>query len=265
MRKANLIKIFLLCISVPVVMGAIFFFLAKGCEKWQDPLIAAGTIGAVVAAVWILFYRDAKAFLDQPKLEMGEPGFKPQFYRQAPEIKINLVKDKNDEPRIQYVQEGMGYYINILLKNIGKRTAKNCQPLVTSMWKLINGKWEKEENWISVPLRWAAGEEYENIKDLKLREERNLIPHRPYYFNLGQISTRYPQKFRILDLPGLTAQPSELDPGEYYFEVTVTGEEVERIVKYFKVRWDGECSEDLNEVKKRFFVSMHNSPPSKNG
>jgi len=113
-----------------------------------------------------------------------------------------------------------------------------------------------------VPLRWAAGEEREYDYPGKLREERNIIPHRPYYFNLGKISTQHPHKFIILDLPRLTAQRSKFDAGEYCFKVTVTGEEVDLPPKYFYVIWRGGCTANLDEVEQRFEVSMKYNPPA---
>jgi hypothetical protein len=255
-----MIKRIIIAVSVPFVSIILVLLLYYYYKKWENPLIAAGTVGAAVAAIWAVIYLEIiKTYFDRPIINIMEPSFDTLFYRRAPEIKTVIVNDK-----IECQQQGIGYYINILLMNEGKQISRNCQPLLTSLWKFINGRWEVEKNLISVPLRWAAGEEYENIKDMKLREERNLIPHRPYYFNLGRISTRHPHKFKILDLPGLTAQPLEFGPGEYFFEVTVTGEEVEPCVKYFQVRWDGGCTEELSEVRERFSVSIHRDPPLRN-
>lgn len=237
---------------IPLAALIIVFFLSYYWEKLGNPLRAAGTVGAVVAAVWLIFYRDLKTFHERPQIEMREPGFEPKYYRQAPEI---------NEQTGQIV--GIGYYINILLLNTGKRTAKNCQPILTKMWKFINGKWQQENNWISVALLWGAGEhqifEY-GIR--KPREERNIIPNRPYYLSLGRITTKDPKTFEIMQVVILTAQNHKFEPGEYCFEVTVNGEDIDPTVKYFKVRWDGGCTEDLNEVEKRFSVSMHNTSPS---
>jgi hypothetical protein len=58
------------------------------------------------------------------------------------------------------------------------------------------------------------------------------------------------------------AQDSEFEHGKYYFEIAVTGEEVVPCLKYFKVNWDGGCTENLDEVKKRFFISMNDHPPN---
>ena len=63
----------------------------------------------------------------------------------------------------------------------------------------------------------------------------------------------------------LKAQNHKFEPGLYCFEVTVNGEDVDPPLNYFKVRWDGGCTEGLIEVKERFFVSMHDEAPNKTG
>jgi hypothetical protein len=129
------------------------------------------------------------------------------------------------------------------------------------IWKRVQGDWITEENWLSVPLQWAGGEKKEYGTN-KIREERNIIPHRPYYFNLGKISTQQPDKFVILYLPSLAGQRPQIGAGEYCFEVTVTGEEVDLPSKYIYVKWLGECTDNLNEVEQRFEVSMKDNPPA---
>jgi hypothetical protein len=247
-----MIKKLFIALSVPVVLIIAVLIISHSYREWENPLIAAGTVGAAVSAIWAVIYLEIfKPYFDRPILEIKQPGFKPLFYRQAPEINIQTGE-----------QVGIGYYINILLKNTGKRTAKNCQTLLIGMWEVVQADWQKEENWISVPLRWAAGEENEYDYPGKLREERNMIPNRPYYFNLGKISTQHPDKFIILDLPRLTAQRSKFDAGEYCFEVKVTGEEVDLPPKYFYVIWRGGCTTNLKEVEQRFEVSMKDNPPA---
>jgi len=234
-------------VSVPFIFLISVFIISYFCKSWENPLIAAGTVGAAISAVWAIIYLEIiKPKYHRPKLEITEPGFEPKFYRKAP------IKDKSGV-RIDY-------YINILLKNIGNRTANNCQPLLIGMWKIIQQKPAKEENWISVPLQWAGGEKREYGTN-KIREERNIIPHRPYYFNLGKISTNHPDEFVILYLPSLAGQRPKIGPGEYCFEVTVTGEEVDLPRKYFYVTWRGGCTGDLDEVEQRFEVSMKDTPP----
>ncbi|MDI6853224.1 MAG: hypothetical protein QME75_06405 [Deltaproteobacteria bacterium] len=244
-------KKFCLAVSVPFVFMISVLLISYSYKNWENPLIATGTVGAAIAAVWAIIYLEIiKPRLDRPKIEIREPGFNPKFYRYAPE------KEKGK-------QIGIGYYINILLINSGERMAINCQPVLTGMWKFNNSKWIKELNWIAVPLRWAAGEDIVDLgPSQKIREERNLVPHRPYYFNLGNISTRYPQVFKILQIMKLNAQDDELSPGEYCFEVRVTGEQVDLPPRYFYVTWRGGCTDNLNEVEQRFIVSMKDNPPA---
>ena len=227
----------------PLIILIITFFVAFLCKQYENTLVAAGTVGAVVTAVWAIFYRDLTEFKNRPILIMAEPAFNPPFYRKAPK------KNQTD------------YYINILLKNTGNRTANNCQPLLIGMWKFVQNDWKKEENWISVPLQWAGGEKREYGTN-KIREERNIIPYRPYYFNLGKISTNHSDELVILYLPSLAGQRPQIDAGVYCFEVTVTGEEVDLPPKFFYVIWRGGCTANLKEVEQRFEVSMKDNPPA---
>jgi hypothetical protein len=247
-----MIKKLFIVFSIPVVLMIIVFLVSSSCKNWENPLIATGTVGAAVAAIWTIIYIELfKPYFDRPKLEIKEPGFKPQFYRQAPE------KDMEGN------QTGTGFYINILLINNGTHMAKNCQPVLTGMWKHTNDKWEKEVDWVSVGLQWAAGEHVVFLGPLhKIREERNIVPNRPYYFNLGNITTRNPQVFKILQTIKLYAQDDEFGPGEYYFEVRVTGEEVNLPPKYFHVIWRGDCTANLTEVEQRLKVFMKDYPPA---
>lgn len=160
--------------SVPGVFIIVVLLVSASYKEWENPLIAAGTVGAAVSAIWAVIYLELiKPYFDRPRLIIKEPGFKPPFYRQAPEIETFLI---NNKLPVRYTE--IGYYINILLKNIGKRPAKNCQALLTAMWKYNGEKWQKAENWISVPLRWAAGEEYEYVEGPigKLREDKESDP-----------------------------------------------------------------------------------------
>jgi hypothetical protein len=60
----------------------------------------------------------------------------------------------------------------------------------------------------------------------------------------------------------LHAQDNEFGPGEFCFEIGVTGEEVNLPPKYFYVTWHGGCTENLEEVEQRFEVSMNGNPPA---
>lgn len=177
-------KIFLILYFLfPILLFIGVFYISFSFKELANPLIAAGTVGAAVAAVWAIIYLEImKPYFKCPKLEMKEPGHEPKFIKQAPKI--------DNEGKLISTD----YYINIMLKNTGNRTANNCQPLLIGMSKIEQNKRIEEKNWLSVPLRWAGGEKKE-FGTNKIREERNIIPHRPYYFNLGKISTEQPDDF----------------------------------------------------------------------
>ena len=117
-----MIKKLLIAFSVPITSIILVLFVSYSFESWENPLIAAGTVGAAIAAVWAIIYLEIiKPYFNRPKLEIKEPGFKPKFYRYAPE------RDNAGN------QVGIGYYINILLINNGEHMAMNCQPVLTCM------------------------------------------------------------------------------------------------------------------------------------
>lgn len=125
-----MIKKLIIAFSVPIVSIIVVLLVSYSCKKWENPLIAAGTVGSAVSAIWAVIYLEIiKPYFNRPILEIKEPGFENLFYRQAPEVNEQTGQ-----------QVGMGYYINLLLINKGNRTAKNCQPLLTSMGKLVDGK-----------------------------------------------------------------------------------------------------------------------------
>ena len=85
-----MIKKLFIVFSIPVVLMIIVFLISSFCKKWENPLIAAGTVGAAVAAIWIIIYIELiQSYIDRPRLEIGEPGFDPPFFRRAPEKKYN--------------------------------------------------------------------------------------------------------------------------------------------------------------------------------
>ena len=105
-----MIKKLIIAFSVPVLSIITVLLISSSCKKWENPLIAAGTVGAAIAAVWTIIYLEIiKLYFNRPKLEIKEPGFKPQFYRQAPEIGQRLVKTKDNEISSEYYQVGIGY------------------------------------------------------------------------------------------------------------------------------------------------------------
>jgi len=213
----------------------IIFLLSVYSENLAKAFAAIGTISAVI---WALYHQEIKYFRDRPVLEIKGFKLEPPYFREAPESNGAQIVSK-------------GFYINIPLENIGKRSAKNCQVMVTGVGIYYNDKWNKDENWLSIPLRWVLDEQAFFVK--RPREERTLIPHRQYFFDFGRFTTQHPNYIELLPIITSTAQPGLFGPGKYCFEIKVTGEEIEPLIKYFYLEWVGifttNYAEMLNTVK----------------
>lgn len=171
-------------ISASLLFIFIFSFIS---EHIAIALTAFGTVSAVI---WALYHQELKNILEKPMLKIENINLTPPYFRS---IKDN---DNNE----------VSYYINIPLLNIGKKTAINCTPILTSIFKFENNSWHKVDNWIPLPLLWAADEmAYTDIVNTgkeyvsKMQGvERNILPHRPYFFNLGKFYSLNPSKFDLL-------------------------------------------------------------------
>jgi hypothetical protein len=222
------------CISA-IIFLVVVFLLSAYSENLAKAFAAIGTISAVI---WALYHQALKQFLDRPNLQIDN-------------IKL-------DFPYFRPVQNNfdVDYYINIPLINKGKRTATNCTPIMYSIYKInSDDKWEKIQNWIPLPIQWAADErEFEDViieeankssKRKIARAERNIVPNRPYFFNLGVFDVgrdiSNPCQFVLLTLPQLKAQKNIYSDGYFCYEVKIIAEEIEPLIKYFFLKWS--CSD----------------------
>lgn len=237
-------------IPLAVIIAAIIIVLGAylvGESIW-NALTAIGTIGAVVLALYLQLFRTRR---QRPILEIGlfEPS--PPHLRQTPGTNIKTGK-----------VIGTLYPLSIRLENTGRTLAKNAQPLITAMGYTEDGAWKTHPNWIAAPLRWGL-DEYAILATGRPTEEKDLVPHRPYFFNLGLLGTDDPRSFRLnpINMPG--GQQTLYDPGEFCFELTVFAEAAEPAKKYFNIQWDGECTDNFEEVKKKIRIHLRDRPPWK--
>jgi hypothetical protein len=235
-------------IAVVLLLAAIglaVFAYLLGHPIWKV-LTAVGTFGAVV---WAIFQQGILAWLRRPKLVFRFYESEPPHLRQVP-----LWNTKTGK-RI-----ATGYALSIQLINRGKTLAKHAQHLVTGKAVLEDGKWQVQKNWIAVPIRWALDVPAE-MGTGDPTEERNLIPNRPYPFNLGLLRTDDPIHFYLnpVTMPG--NQDTVYGPGEFCFELTVFAEGAKPAKKVFHIKWLGGCIEDFEEVKKRITIYMKVRPP----
>jgi hypothetical protein len=231
-------KFFLLVALINILIFYILFHSITESIKVAIPLWAV---------IWAIYHQEIKQYIHRPVLEIMKFSQEMPYVRRAPIINTEYV----------------GFFINIPLRNTGRRNAKNCQPIVSGMGKFTNSSWYQEKNWIPVALRWAGGEDFEHTeKGPKIREERNLIPHRLYFFNLGHVATAEPNNFILDQIIILTGQDYKFTPGKYCFEVKVTAEEISSpIKKYYLVDWQGGCTDKFEEILKKLTVVEQKEAP----
>jgi hypothetical protein len=234
--------------------------------KSGDYAKAFAAIGTISAVIWALYHQEIKRHIERPKLEIK--GFKMDipFFRRIPK----------ELPADSSMVEGIinaTYYINIPLENTGKRSAKNCTPILMSLSKMQKGKWEQEINWIPLPLQWAADEReltdrevistkinleehnYET-RSIKIpKAERDIIPYRPYFFNLGFFNNKA-DFLKLLTVMDLIAQDHKISSGEYIFEIKIIAEEIEPITKYFYFSWNGACTANYEDMKRNVILEI---------
>jgi hypothetical protein len=236
-------------ITVVFLLSAIFDNLAK----------AFAAIGTISAVIWALYHQEIKHFIDRPELQINN---------------IQL-----DYPYFHAVFQhpfDVDYYINIPLINNGKRTAKYCTPILFSIFKKdSDDEWKQIQNWLPRPLYWAVDErEFEDVviedasQTLKrkiARVERNIVPNRPYFFNLGMFDVGKdmlsPCQFVLLTLPPIKEQRDIYSEGHYCYELKVIGEEIEPLIKYIYLQWRWDCKPPMTTRPEIIIWKIEDNPP----
>jgi hypothetical protein len=228
-----------------LVLALVVFIILIIQSNWIA-LLAIGVLGAVL---WALYHQGVVTLLERPSLQIMPFELEPPLFRKSPEFHPTTSQ-----------RVGSGFYVNVELRNMGETLAKSCQPVVTAMGKFDAGKWQKQEDWIPLTLEWVLDELSRHVSG-KPTEERDLIPHKPYNFNLGCVSTTDPHAFRLLVTIVPSAQQARFTRGQYCFEITVFAEKAKPATKYFHVKWAGECTDNFEEVKTKIRVFAENDPP----
>ena len=209
-------------------------------------LMAIATLGAVL---WAVYHQGGLTWLERPTLQIMPFELAPPFFQKAPEFHPTTSQ-----------RVGSAFFVSVLLENTGGTLAKCCQPTVTAMGRFDAGKWQKQENWIPLGLEWVINE-FSPQDAGKLNDERDLVPHKPYYFNLGCLSTTDPHAFRLLVTFTPSTQETRFLRGQYCFEITVFAEKAKPVTKYFHVKWVGECTDIFEEIKTKIRIFTADYPP----
>jgi len=217
----------------------LFYLLFEDSINWA----AFGALASLFVVIWAVSQIYIIKWIDRPILRIKDYENGPPFFRPAPEI------DKETRQVIS-----IGYYVNLQIINEGKTVAKNAEPYLSSFWEFRNGDYHRDKNWIPVRLRWIFDQP---------QESENLMPWKPYRFNLLNLSTSHPDEFRLLLIFLPTGQLSSFRTGRYCFEVTVFAEDTKPLSRYYFVDFlSGGISEDFASVRNKFVI--HDSKKSPN-
>jgi hypothetical protein len=160
----------------------------------------------------------------------------------------SIVRAKSkDENGREVILHGLGCYITLTLTNVGLTTALRCQPVLTAVEELRSvgderidrpsDKWIRDKMWMPLPLLWSLDDT--NIAKGEPTSDRDLVPRRPYLFDLGCCSTFQPDIFSLQVAVRPFNQRTEFMIGIRRFEVTVFSENAEPLRKLIKVHWHG--------------------------
>jgi len=211
------------------------------------PLIAIGSVGAVGVAIFQTLFL---TWWRRPIMEIGVFGSIPPYLRKIP------IRDDRTGQTVDVI-----YPLSLQVRNTGKTIARQAVPLLTGVGQLVDGVWKVQEAWIPVTLRFWVLDELVQRAAGKSTEERDLVPLRPYVFNLGFFSTSLPDSFHLGDVLIPRNQPNEYGPGDFCFELMAFAEGAAPAKKYFWIHWKGGCSDEFDEVRRRVVVTPMDQPP----
>jgi hypothetical protein len=242
--------------------GAIVYFLASKWPPGANAILAGVT--AVYAALVYLQLREmekqrsfqreqhqqqARLEYDQrPIVAIGPYSMTPPYFRRSSEM-IPVGSEVGQIP------PSFGYYINVPLQNVGRTIARRCQPLLTGWAVHSDGTWRREANWLPIGLLWALDEPTFEASDHPTGE-RDLVPGRPYLFNLGRVSLSRPEHFTVLLVMTAFSQPNTLPRGDYCFEVSAYSENAAVAMSWFRVKWEGRLTRETTDEDARRMMSV---------
>ena len=252
--------------SNAIILGAIIASIiltvgAKlvGASFWG----AFGAISTFAAVIWAIFHQGILQWYQCPKVLIDSYEEESPYFRSVP-------TGTPEEPVKSYI-------LTFKIINTGESIAEKAQPLLTRVWSREDRKWKPQPGWVPVPLRWVFDEIAREQINLQIptekgfykwqssgkpTEEKDLVQHRPYLFNLGELSTRHPETFDLLGIIFSRSQQNSFGPGEHCFEITVFSQKVDPQRKYVYLNWDGGCTDDFKEVIKKVKVQLRVVSPN---
>ena len=208
--------------------------------NWQ----AFAAVVTLFAVIWAVYSQDIKNRIDSPILEFSF------FERASPHLsrQVQASVEKTGD------KEYYGLFITIRLTNTGETVAHNAQVFLTKWgYKNEDNSWKVEDNWIDIPLKWV----------LETEPQIDLIPQRPYLFNIGSFSNVRNGQFLFTYLMSNKGQKELVPHGEYCFEITAFAQRAATLKKYFYIKFEDFKNEvDLKKIENYVHrVEMKDYPP----
>ena len=234
-----------------MALKVIFIIIAFGLgtcfgialENKSHILAALTVIGTVGAVIWAVARDTILKYVNRPRLNVN-------FYEtDAPYLRY-VPPDQPNQPH-QHV-------LTLYISNNGRSVAESCQPLITKFWfkNSDNDGWIFPEGWVPLPLNWV----FEIELQQKYIDERNIVPNKPYLFNL---CTFIDNNLFKLAAPIKSRSQSSVFQGQKTFciELTVFSVNAEPKKKYFHIEWKGPFEKDLSSFKKSIIIYESKDPP----
>ena len=150
-------------------------------------------------------------------------------------------------------RKSCGYYVTLKLTNIGKSIAKGCEALITATGEYIEDGWITQDNWFPLTISWVF-DEWALQAHGKPREERDLVPKRPYLFHALGVSSNKPDLLCLYPTLIARNQCLEYPPRIFCFEITAFSEGAKTVRKYVHVEWEKEELDNHKEIPDRLKV-----------
>lgn len=226
-------------------------------SSWAKLLLIVGTVVAVGIGLWTSRTQEVIALIttvyvilvflqldlmkkqheaaQRERKEMLEHEKSRQPVLSLPDMCLRSTTEFNNVTRTTL---GQAWYINSTITNVGGGIANHVQPVLTNAAeRLPDKRWRRFPDWMALGLRWCL-DEINGVQGTPT-QDRHLVPHRPYEFDLGKLSTYLPSaKFQLCSLILPAAQPNEFGAGEYCFEITAYSANASPVSAWYLVTVD---------------------------
>jgi hypothetical protein len=119
-----------------------------------------------------------------------------------------------------------------------------------------NGSWVYPEGWIPLPLDWV----FESVLTQKYVKERDIVPDKPYLFNLCFFSE---DNSLVLTAPITSRSQKKIYDLQtsYCIELTLYSVNAKTIKKYYYIHWKGNFELDLLSFEKNIEINESKDHP----